>query len=163
MSKTLTGLILILLVISLYSGTSEALDTVALNELVEEGKSFDGKNVAVRGEALGEAMERGGYAWVNISDQTNVMGIWMKLEDAKKIKFFGDYKHKGDIIKVSGVFHRACKEHGGDMDIHAAAVEIAEQGHPVKEEVGSRKIVTGAVLTLITLLVAGFYFKVRLG
>lgn len=159
MFKTLIGFILIIFIVFLYPGVSEALGTMNLNELVEQGKSYDGKNITVQGEALGEAMERGEHAWVNISDPTNVMGIWMNIEDAKKIKFFGDYKHKGDIIKVSGVFHRACSEHGGDMDIHGTAVEIVEQGHLVKEEIETRKIVVMSVLTLITLCIAVFYYK----
>lgn len=159
MFKIFTGLILILMITGLYSGICEAQDTVNLNDLVENGSSFDGKMVTVQGEALGEAMERGGYAWVNISDPTNVMGIWMKAEDAKKIKFFGDYKHKGDTIKVSGVFHRACREHGGDMDIHGDAVDIVEQGHQVKEAIDTRKIAAGLILTFTALILAGFYFK----
>lgn len=159
MFKILTGLIVILLITGLYSGICEAHDTVSLNDLVENGSSFDGKIVTVQGEALGEAMERDGYAWVNISDPTNVMGIWMTAGDAKKIKFFGDYKHKGDMIKVSGVFHRACREHGGDMDIHGAAVDIVEQGHQVKEAIDTRKIAAGLILTFTALILAGFYFK----
>ena len=161
MSKTFAGIILILAIAIFCPAIGYAQEIIPLNELVENGKAFDGKNVTVQGEALGEAMERGEYAWVNISDPTNIMGVWMKKEDAGKIAIFGDYKHKGDIIKVSGVFHRACAEHGGDMDIHSIAVGIAEQGYPVKEEVETRKIVVGVVLTLITLCVAGFYYKIK--
>lgn len=159
MQKFFSGLIILLLVIGLFFGVSKAQDTVALNELVENGKSFDGKKVVVQGEALGEAMERGKYAWVNISDQTNIMGIWMKLDDTKKIRFFGDYKHKGDIIKVSGAFNRACREHGGDMDIHSTTVEIVEQGHQVQEDVSNFKMVGALVLTLITICIAVFYYR----
>ena len=161
MSKTFAGIILILAIAIFCPAIGYAQEIIPLNELVENGKAFDGKNVTVQGEALGEAMERGEYAWVNISDPTNIMGVWMKKEDAEKIAFFGDYNHKGDIIKVSGAFHRACAEHGGDMDIHGIAVEIAEQGYPVKEEVETRKIVVGVVLTLIALCIAGIYYKIK--
>lgn len=159
MPKIFTQLILILLFLCLYSGVCEAQSTVSLNDLVENGKSFDGKAVVVQGEALGEALERGAYSWVNISDPTNVMGIWMKNDDAKKIAIFGDYKHKGDILKISGVFHRACKEHGGDMDIHSTTVEVVESGHQITEEVRSQKMFAGIVLTLIALLITILYFK----
>jgi len=159
MSKTFAGIILILFIAILCPGIGRAADITGLNELVENGKAFDGKNVTVQGEALGEAMERGEYAWVNISDPTNIMGVWMKVKDAEKIAFFGDYKHKGDIIKISGKFHRACKEHGGDMDIHSVTVEIIEKGHFIIEEVGTRKITVGIVLTILTLIIAGFYLK----
>ncbi|NJD01883.1 MAG: DNA-binding protein [Ruminiclostridium sp.] len=159
MSKTFAGIMLILVIAILFPGISHAADVTGLNELVENGKAFDGKAVTVQGEALGEAMERGGYAWVNISDPTNIMGIWMKKEDAEKIAFFGDYKHKGDIIRVSGIFHRACKEHGGDTDIHSVTVEVTEKGHPIKEKVDAQKLTVGIVLTIITLVIAGYYLK----
>lgn len=159
MSKTLMLLVMIIFFLSFYSGVCEAQNTISLNELVENGKSFDGKTVVFQGEALGEALERGAYSWVNVSDSTNVMGIWMKYDDAKKIGMFGDYKHKGDILKISGVFHRACKEHGGDMDIHSMTVDVVEHGHQIKEKVSSQKILAGIVLTMIAFMIVAIYLK----
>lgn len=158
MQKIFTGLMALIVLLSFSFTVAEANDVEKLNDLIEKGSFFNRQTVTVQGEAIGEALERNKYAWVNINDQTNAMGIWMKLDDAKKIKFFGDYTHKGDIIKVSGVFNRACKEHGGDMDIHGTTVEIVEKGHEVKEDVSAWKMVVGVVLTLITLCIAGFYY-----
>lgn len=158
MSKIIIRLIIVMLFFFEESATAGIID---LNDLVENGKAFDGKSITIEGEAIGETLERGRYAWVNISDQSNVMGIWMKIEDAENIKFFGDYKHKGDIIKVTGIFRRACSEHGGDMDIHGTALEVVELGYPVKEEVGTSKIIVVIVLSLISLCMVGFYFKLR--
>lgn len=159
MYKCLSTLILIIIVIPFTTFTGNAAEIIDLNSLVEGGAQYDGKQIVVQGEALLEAMERGEFAWVNIYDNTNALGIWMRLSDTKKIKFFGDYKNKGDVIMVAGIFNRACKEHGGDMDIHAASVEITTSGYSVKEIISSWKAIVGGALTLITLTLAGIYIK----
>ena len=74
----------------------------SLNDLIENGKTFDKKEVTVKGEAIGEALERKDYTWINISDTTNAMGIYMTKEDADKVKTYGGYSKIGDTIQVSG-------------------------------------------------------------
>ncbi|WP_414150707.1 hypothetical protein ACIZ62_16885 [Acetobacterium carbinolicum] len=53
------------------SGGVLAVDVIELNQLVENAEAMDGKTVTV----IGEAMERGDYAWGNINDGSNAMGI----------------------------------------------------------------------------------------
>lgn len=163
MYKICSGMILIVLLVLSFPGMGSSQDTVTLNDLVEKGKELDGKTLTVQGEAIGEALERGAYAWVNINDGTNAMGIWMKIEDAKKLAFYGDYKHKGDTLRVTGIFNRACKEHGGDMDIHADTVAVVANGYYAREEMSIQKIIAGAVLLILALIAAGAYFFGRKG
>lgn len=136
-----------------------AIDTIELNQLVENAVVMDGQTVIVKGEAIGEVLERGDYAWVNINDKTNAMGIWMKSEDAKKINVFGDYKHIGDTVKVTGVFNRACVEHGGDMDIHSDSVLIEEAGYTTEETISYNKIFIGVGLVLTASIMGVFYLR----
>jgi hypothetical protein len=93
-------------------------------------------------------MKRGSFSWINISDGTVQMGIWMKQEDAEKIHVFGDYKHTGDMVEVTGVFNRSCREHGGDMDIHAVTVNIVENGYGNEKPLNKSRINISIVLTL---------------
>ncbi len=160
MYKIITGAALIILVFITVPCISGAQDNITLNDLIEKGREFDGKTLSVQGEAIGEVLERGKFAWVNINDRTSALGIWMTIQDAGKIALFGDYKHIGDIVYASGTFNRACSFHGGDMDIHADVVKIIQRGNYVKKEISVIKIIAGTVLTLITALVAGVYLLI---
>jgi hypothetical protein len=99
-------------------------------------------------------MKRGEYTWVNISDGSNAIGIWLKSSDVQKISFYGNNKSKGDTVKISGEFHRACAEHGGDMDIHSLSIEITEKGYSINEIVNMSKVKLGLILSVVTAVLA---------
>lgn len=139
--------------------TVNANDEVTFYQLVENAKYYDGKIIKVKGEAVGEAMKRGNHSWVNINDGTLPMGIWMKYDDASKIKVFGDYHNVGDIVEVIGTFNRACIEHGGDMDIHTESIKIVENGVPTPHPINERRIMISAVLTLCAFIIFGVTYK----
>jgi hypothetical protein len=136
-------------------------NTTKINDLIEQSISLDNTEVTVQGEVIGEALERGEYAWININDTTNATGIWVKKSDINQIQFYGDYKHKGDIVKITGVFHRACSEHGGDVDIHCTDIEIVETGYSIKEQISAYKIVMTVSLIFIAAIIVGVYLKVK--
>lgn len=83
---------------------ANAEETIGINDLINNAETYDKQTVVVEGEAIGEVLERGDYAWVNINDGTNAIGIWMTETEAKTIETFGDYKHIGDTLKITGVF-----------------------------------------------------------
>ena len=139
-----------------------AAETVTINQLIENTAKYDNLVVTVEGEVIGETLERGDFAWVNLNDTTNAIGIWMKLSDTKQLHYYGDYSHRGDTVKITGRFSRACSEHGGDFDIHCNQIEIVEKGWIVNESVSSNKITATVVLSIITsILLAGYIKLVR--
>ena len=142
------------------NGSVLAADVIELNQLVENAEAMDGQTITVTGEAIGEALERGDHAWVNINDGTNAMGIWMPLDDAQRIKVFGDYKHHGDQLQITGVFNQACAEHGGDVDIHSDSITVVAVGYATAESVPAPKIVTGLVLVCLASAHGLIYLKV---
>jgi len=95
--------------------------------LIENSAGFDGKTVTFRGEVVG-VMMRGNFAWVNVLDNEVAIGVWCRAEDARKVSVIGDYRHDGDTVEVTGTFHMACPEHGGDLDIHADNFTVAAAG-----------------------------------
>ncbi|WMJ22990.1 hypothetical protein RBG61_13530 [Paludicola sp. MB14-C6] len=133
-----------------------------INALIENAKQLDNKTVTVEGEAVGEPLERGKYCWVNINDTTNAIGVWVNSEDAKQIKKYGDYKNKGDIIRVTGVFRRACKEHGGEADIHNESMQIIKHGYSVHEDISVVKLIIAVMLVLILILAIFFIHKLKI-
>ncbi|PKM94222.1 MAG: DNA-binding protein [Firmicutes bacterium HGW-Firmicutes-1] len=160
MGKKPKVLIILFIFITLLTGIVNGTSYIEINELIENTRELDEKEVTIQGEAIGEALERGDYAWVNINDGTNAIGIWLTIEDANLIKTYGDYKHKGDIIKIKGIFSRACIEHGGDIDVHNISLEIIEEGYEMKETVTQTKIVTAVTLNIIAVIVAYFFYRI---
>ena len=108
---------------------------VPSKELIGDPRAYDGREIAFEGEAIGDPMRRGDFAWVNVLDSYAAIGVFLPASQQRTIENFGSYRRGGDIIRVLGVFHRACPEHGGDMDIHGSSVEAISRGretpHPV--------------------------------
>ena len=114
--------------------------------LINNAKEYDGKLVTYSGEVIGDVMLRGEFAWVNINDGDNALGVWMSARLAKEINFTGNYKSRGDNLEVTGIFHRACLEHGGDLDIHAQVLSKLANGRMVNQKLNFDKISLSLVL-----------------
>lgn len=110
------------------------------NELISHAKQYDGKSVTYSGEVIGDIMSRGKFAWVNLNDGDNAIGVWMGAALAKEINFTGAYRSEGDVLEISGIFHRACLEHGGDLDIHAQTLRKIVSGKIVNHKVDFLKV-----------------------
>ncbi|MEK7313927.1 MAG: DNA-binding protein [Deltaproteobacteria bacterium] len=123
-------------------------------ELIEKAKEIDGKEIVYEGEVIGEVMTRGEYSWVNLNDGLNAVGVWMGNDFLSLISFAGGYKYRGDWLQVRGVFNRACRQHGGDMDIHAQDIIKIRSGRAVKHRLVPEKkrivlILAGVCLCLL--------------
>jgi hypothetical protein len=161
MRKYIKALIIVLLLTAPLSVNVKAESFIDINELIENAKELDGQEVTVQGEAIGESMDRGNYSWININDGTNAIGIWLSKSDAEKVLNFGNYKNIGDTVKITGIFYRACKEHGGEADLHSNSLEIVEKGYRVKEHITSVKIISVAILIPIALFMLTLYMKLQ--
>jgi len=83
--------------------------------------------VVYEGEVIGDVMGRGEYAWINVHDGQNAIGVWIDKALTKDILYTGSYQGRGDWLEISGTFQRACNLHGGDLDIHAQAIKKLAQ------------------------------------
>jgi len=133
MKKALSSQLSALSLLFLFCSACHA-QSLSSTELINKAKELDGKEVVYQGEVIGDIMRRGDFAWVNVNDGQNAIGIWADYALTKDITYRGSYKFKGDIVEVSGIFHRACPEHGGDLDMHAQALRLIEAGSPVPEK-----------------------------
>lgn len=162
MRKIIETLILVLILASTFSFHTKAESVTEINKLIEEAKELDGQKVTIEGEAIGEKMQRGNYTWININDTTNAIGIWVESKQAENIRVYGDYKRKGDIVQITGIFNRACIEHDGEADIHCNLIDVVEVGYDMNEQLSSVKIVAATILFFITLFfVMIFIFKIK--
>lgn len=129
------------------------------SSLINNAKFYDGKEVSYTGEVIGNVMKRGNYAWINVFDGSNAIGIWIPYTESKKIETTGSYNYKGDTIKVSGIFNRACSEHGGEFDIHSNEIEIMKKGSIIFRPVSTGKKYITIALSLVASLFTWFVFK----
>jgi hypothetical protein len=116
---------------------------VSSTELINNAKLYDGKTVVYEGEVIGDIMVRGEFAWINVNDNQNAIGIWLDKGLIKDIMHTGSHKVEGDVVEITGIFHRACIEHGGDLDIHAQALRKVKDGKAIVERpnTGKRNLV----------------------
>ncbi len=142
--------------VSLAGGVS-----VTSNDLINHAENYDGKDIIYTGEVIGDILSRGKYSWINVSDGSNAMGVWVQSDAISDIDMLGGYTTHGDTVRMTGVFNRACPEHGGDMDIHAKSIEIVQKGFAVSHNVTSWKFVMGPVLLAGAVLCLIFIIKKR--
>ena len=129
-----------------YAQTSTSLD------LLNNAKQYDGKTINYKGEVIGDVMIRGDYAWLHVNDGTIAIGICPPKTIIQDIRYAGKKKKKGDIVEVSGTFHRSCLEHGGDLDIHASEIKKITSGNSVIQPASRKKIYIGAYSLILVLL-----------
>lgn len=133
--------------------------TMSSSILIERAKVFDGKTISYQGEAITAVMPRGEYSWVNVHDGDNAIGVWAKTGSLSGVKVLGDYKHRGDVVMVDGIFNRACPLHGGDCDIHAEIISVVKPGSVVRERIDQQKTFLTLAIFLITLYITSKFRK----
>jgi hypothetical protein len=144
-----------------FCGTVCYAQQISSTELINNAKEYDGKSVVYAGEAIGDVMARGDFVWVNINDGENAIGVWLDKELAREIQFTGSYRAKGDLLEITGVFHRSCIQHGGDMDIHAQEIRKISPGRVVSEELDTGKRNFVFILLVVLCLVSIFVHHQR--
>jgi len=126
--------------------------TVTSSQLVETPQAWDGVTVTFVGEAVGEAMARGDEVWLHLNDDSYAetslaaggtpggynsgQAVVASAEAAAAVTVFGDHRHRGDLVEVTGVFNAACAEHGGDMDLHVTTLRVLRPGAAIDEPSG---------------------------
>ncbi len=123
---------------------------VSINSLLLNPENYDNKLVTVEGEVIG-ILRKENFVWINIVGDKAGIGVWCPAKLAENVKVAADYHHRGDLIRVTGRFHAACLEHGGDPDIHAAKIELLSRGEEIPREVDWLWMVASLVFLIISL------------
>ncbi|HOW43480.1 MAG TPA: hypothetical protein PLF03_07415 [Candidatus Omnitrophota bacterium] len=96
-------------------------------------------------------MIRKDHAWLHVNDGIIAISVWSPKTMIGEICYAGDYRQKKDSVEVTGTFHRACSEHGGDPDIHPAEIKKVRPGYPVNLPISTKKV-RACVYSLILVL-----------
>ena len=122
--------------------------SMSVAQLVEESAKNDGKEVMIEGELIGDLMARGDHLWLSLLDKGTAVGVWVEKGKLPSISFLGVYGIQGDTVRITGIMHRACPEHGGDLDIHAEVVELIKRGGTVIHPVNTLKVFAAFALSI---------------
>lgn len=159
MEKIFKSLIAALCLIFIISTPVKADNVFPFTDFIEKGTEYDNKTFTIEGEAIGEIMKRGDNCWININDGNMAIGIWCDFDLGTKVSTFGNYHNTGDTIKVTGEFHKACPEHGGDLDFHATSLEIVKSGTKTSHPISSARVILSCILLPISVVL--FYCAKR--
>ncbi len=132
----------------------------SIRDLINVDENMDGKMVIVTGEVVGEAIVADSeHRWISISQDGSAIGIYMSVAEADNIQHYGRYGEIGDIITVSGTFHVDCPEHDGDIDVHAASVEMTTDGSAAVHEIDTFKFFVAIAILVLGLSLGVLYWR----
>lgn len=134
---------------------------MSTTELVENSYKWDGKMVSFKGEVLQDLMVRADGTWMNLSDGNNTaMGVFVPKDvTMPAISHTEDYRSVGDVVVITGVFHRVCAQHEGETDIHATTVTIVTPGSTKANPIRPGRVVVLVVLVALLGLVMWLYYR----
>lgn len=142
--------------------SARASDPLSSAQLIENGFDYNDTVVSYGGEVVGDVLWREDGAWINVSDGENAVGVFIPTAEASKIQSFGGYRVKGDTVELTGVFHRDCAQHGGDMDIHADTIAVTQRGSASEDAPSGALVIAAAVLFPCAAISAAIVLKKRL-
>lgn len=117
-----------------------------INQMIEQSIQLDQSYLTFKAEVIGERLERGDMAWLNVSDNTNAIGVFLPLALTHEINYYGNYMTSGDLIQISGTLNRSCLEHNGELDFHADHIIILEHGSDIDHEISAWKFMLAFIL-----------------
>ena len=121
---------------------------LTVDTITSADSSLDGAVVQFTGEAIGEELiADGGNVWVSVEDEGALVSVYMTREQADVVKNYGSHLRRGTTLKIIGELHCVCRQHDGELDVHATEVEEIRRGGASKEHIDTWKLYAGLVLT----------------
>jgi hypothetical protein len=157
----LTVMALAVLIVAPIPASAGQPPLLSTTELVENSYKWDGQTVSFKGEVLQDLMVREDGTWMNLSDDNNTaMGVFVPKGVAMPaISHTEDYRTVGDVVLITGVFHRTCVQHEGETDIHALSVTVLTPGSTKANPIHLDRVVWLVVLAGLLGLVMWFYYR----
>lgn len=148
------------LILSLFPSGRTIASVYTPTQLINNALKLDKQEVELQGEAVGEIIERAdGMCWINIYDGSNAIGVYIGIEEAKKISIFGTHKFKGDIVAIKGKLYANDESTGGELDIKGKTLRVVTPGHPILHVVPLWKVIFAAAGIVTTALAFAFWLN----
>lgn len=129
-------------------GVAGAYGKASIPDLIEKASMYEGKQIEIEGEVIGDKLARSDGVWVAVLEDGTALGVLLSPNDASNIAALGSYARIGDRVRIQGIFHRACPDHGGDLDMHAEHVAKLADGHATPHAIVPARAFWGFALCL---------------
>lgn len=145
---------------------------VSSTALLDCPQTFDGLRVRLQGEVVGGLLERDEGAWVQLNDgayadtvgplpshrlyvgSNSGIGVFVPDALAEEISVIGGPRTRGDVLTISGVFHRVDDASAEVAVVRARTGEVLAPGGPLQEPVlWDRAVAAGGFAVLAGALV----------
>jgi len=130
---------------------------------------LDGRQVVYIGEVVGDVLRRSGGAWVLVNDDAYALevgplgphrerrgfnsglAVWLPDGQHEQLGAPGRHGHRGDVVRVEGVLHRADPADGGGITVRAVRVEVLAPSTPVTEPLDVTLVLAAGAAALLAL------------
>lgn len=131
--------------------------------LVSTNRALNNSEVSFTGETVGSVVFADDtHEWANMLGASNsVISVYLTDEQAALIQYAGDYHNTGTMLKIVGIYHIACPEHQGELDVHATSAEVVDSGGPVTHLVEPGKLVFAFIACVAAALLLAAYLWAR--
>jgi hypothetical protein len=161
--KNKNSVIIFLLLIFFIAGSNLYADTqqISLADLISSPDQYDKRKILFKSEIIGDLLNTKEGSWFNVRSQNYNMGIFLKDQsNIDKITYWGDYKRKGDIVEIKGVFYKNCPI-SNQRAVHLVDLEVVKQGkeliHPISIE--KKK---AALIGFVIFLTIGIIYLIKI-
>ncbi|MCX6355253.1 MAG: hypothetical protein NTZ78_10175 [Candidatus Aureabacteria bacterium] len=138
-------------------------EAVAVDTLIAQARNYDGKEVVIVGELVGDIMARKEGCWLNILGKNGVaIGVMADRNSIRDVSIAGDYSHHGDYLRVKGTMYRFAANLGGETCIIAKEVTTIRKGYPVAHSLSWKRLAAGIVLTGAS-IIFGIIVRIQAG
>lgn len=134
---------------------TETYRQVEISALLEASARQDNKNVAFTGEAMGfPIIADADHKWINVKNGSSMIGVYATNEQADAVEHYGGYGRDGDTITVEGIYHLSCDKHNGELEVHAHAIDVVQEGAPWGNTWNPAVLAVGLGLVIIGLTIS---------
>lgn len=139
-------------------------ETVTSTDLYDCPATYDGRRVRYEGEVVGALLHRGDGAWAQLNDDPYAgelgplpahrrypggnagVGVHLPAAVAGEVDHIGGPDVRGDVLAVTGTFHRVDPATRESAVIRADTGVVERSGHPIEHEPLRDRQVVGALL-----------------
>jgi len=176
--RTFALLLIVALLLLVASPALAATATVSGAQLIANPAAFDGKQVTISGELIGDyGFRDDGTVWAQLNDDAYALsplraggslrgantGIGIHADKAFFVSLDppGRYNRVGPIVSATGTWRYHDPGRGGESYLEVESLEVVKQGYPVGENTRPAVVVVGLLLAIAAAALLVFGAAVR--
>ncbi len=180
MMRTFSLVLIVILLMLAASPALAASDTVSGATLIDNPAAFEGKQITITGELIGDyGFRDDGTVWAQLNDDAYAFsplrdggglrgantGIGIHGDEAIFVSLDppGRYDRVGPVVNATGTWRYHDPGRGGESYLELESLEVVKRGYPVREDTRPAVVVVGVLLTIMAagLLIFGASLRTK--